>query len=143
MAIRKRDFVFADVFAGCGGLSLGLLNAGWRGLFAIEKNPHAFATLKKNLIDGDQASFDWPLWLPKTPHDIDSALHKYKRELLSLRGTLDLLVGGPPCQGFSSAGRRDPNDPRNSLFKRYLKLVSYLQPKMLLIENVQGISLSF
>ena len=63
---KKTDcLVFADVFAGCGGISLGLISAGWQGRFAIEKNPNAFETLKTNLVDGQQGDFNWPEWLPK------------------------------------------------------------------------------
>lgn len=143
MRDRETPPVFADLFAGCGGLSLGLMESGWKGIFAIEKDSHAFSTLKANLIDGNGQNFDWPDWLPKEAHDIKEVLRKYKTELKKLRGKIDLLVGGPPCQGFSSAGRRDPHDPRNQLFKRYLKMVGLLLPKMLLLENVQGISSSF
>ena len=55
------NLTYIDLFAGCGGLSLGLHNAGWKGLFAIEKSPDAFATLKFNLID-NKKHFDWPTW---------------------------------------------------------------------------------
>jgi DNA (cytosine-5)-methyltransferase 1 len=59
---------FIDLFAGCGGLSLGLMTAGWRGLFAIEKEENAFETVKFNLIENQAGrAFDWPSWLPKTP----------------------------------------------------------------------------
>jgi DNA (cytosine-5)-methyltransferase 1 len=60
----RRQPLFIDAFAGCGGLSLGLLRAGWHGVFAIEKDKFAFATLKKNLIDpGSRHRFEWPTWL--------------------------------------------------------------------------------
>src|SRR5258707_15885642 len=94
-----------DLFAGCGGLSLGLANAGWKGMFAIEKNELAFATLKHNLID-KKKTFDWPAWLPQEPLNIKTVLKKYEKELRSLVGKTILVTGGPPCQGFSSAGRR-------------------------------------
>lgn len=55
---------FIDLFAGCGGLSLGLIKSGWKGVFAVEKTPDAFATFKYNLIDGERAGFNWPEWLP-------------------------------------------------------------------------------
>lgn len=143
MSSNTSSPVFVDVFAGCGGLSLGLMAAGWKGLFAIEKDAHAFATLKANLIEGEHETFNWPDWLPKQAHDIKDVLRNYRKELATLRGKVDLLVGGPPCQGFSSAGRRDPKDPRNKLFKRYMKMVDLVQPKMLLLENVRGISTEF
>ena len=58
---------FIDLYAGCGGLSLGLIQAGWSGLFAIEKSPLAFETLKYNLIDGELKGFNWPGWLECEP----------------------------------------------------------------------------
>jgi DNA (cytosine-5)-methyltransferase 1 len=63
--------------------------------------------------------------------------------LTALRGRVDLLAGGPPCQGFSSAGRRRPTDPRNKLVERYLEFVELVLPKMVLIENVRGITYDF
>lgn len=135
---------FIDLFAGCGGLSLGLMHAGWRGLFAVEKDANAFSTLKANLIDGKRRSkFEWPQWLEKEPSELQAVIRKHKGALHALRGTVDLIVGGPPCQGFSSAGRRDPDDPRNKLFKQYLRVIGLVQPRMLLLENVRGISLQF
>src|SRR5882724_8299537 len=114
----KRGIVFADAFAGCGGLSLGLMQAGLTGRFAIEHDKFAFETLKSNLIGREcKFNFTWPKWLPKEPISIDTLLSKYSRALEGLEGTIDLLVGGPPCQGFSSAGKRKYNDPRNKLFK--------------------------
>ena len=91
---------FIDVFAGAGGLSLGLMKAGGRGLFAIEKSPMAFETLKHNLIDkDDEFSFEWPDWLPKEAIDIETLLNKYELQLGKLQ-EIPLLAGGPPCQGF-------------------------------------------
>lgn len=135
---------FIDAFAGCGGLSLGLLRAGWRGLFAIEKDAFAFATLKKNLIDTSvPPHFAWPKWLSQKPWTIEALMDEHGGQLDSLRGKVDLLAGGPPCQGFSSAGRRRPADPRNQLVDRYLEFVERVQPRMVLIENVRGITYDF
>ncbi|WP_372359416.1 DNA cytosine methyltransferase [Xanthomonas axonopodis] len=137
--------VFVDAFAGCGGLSLGLLNAGWEGLFAIEKDANAFATLKHNLIDptGHCQKFGWPNWLPAAPIDISNLLVTHINQLSALNSRIDLLAGGPPCQGFSSAGRRQADDPRNELFRAYINLVEVLSPSIVLIENVRGIGLEF
>jgi DNA (cytosine-5)-methyltransferase 1 len=140
---RRRQLCFADVFAGCGGLSLGLLDAGWIGRFAIEKNQDAFNTLAKNLIDGNRHSFAWPKWLPIKASTTANLLSKHKHQLAKLRGRIDLLAGGPPCQGFSFAGRRVHSDPRNSLFKQYLSIVKKLDPRFLLVENVQGFAAAF
>ena len=132
-----KPMVFVDAFAGCGGLSLGLLQAGWRGLFAIEHDDFAFATLKANLIEGQGPhKFAWPKWLPKKPAGIHSLLSKHGQKLENLRGTVDLLVGGPPCQGFSSAGRRRHDDPRNRLFASYLRLVKPARRANVCFEDV-------
>jgi DNA (cytosine-5)-methyltransferase 1 len=136
--------VFVDVFAGCGGLSLGLLQAGLQGLFAVEKDKFAFETLSANLLDKDaRHKFAWPEWLPKKRISIETLLTKHAAPLKALAGSIDLLVGGPPCQGFSSAGRRQHDDPRNKLFRSYLEIVDILKPKAVLIENVRGFSVDF
>lgn len=98
-----KRYTVIDLFSGAGGLSLGLYQAGWHGLFAIEKNAFAFETLKYNLID-NKKHFDWPEWLPLMPHDINEVLKNYSRQLKDLNGTVDLVAGGPPCQGFPWQG---------------------------------------
>lgn len=128
---------FIDVFAGAGGISLGLLNAGWKGLFAIEKSNMAFDTLKHNLINKKKL-FEWPDWLPISEHDIDVVIEKYKNDLISLRNKVDLVSGGPPCQGFSLAGRRKYNDERNLLVRSYIEFIKLVLPKIVFLENVSG-----
>jgi DNA (cytosine-5)-methyltransferase 1 len=137
-ALRK----YIDIFAGCGGISLGLYNAGWRGIFAIEKDKMAFETLKHNLIE-KRDHFDWPSWLPVTEHDIVDVLRDYRCELEKLRGAVDLVVGGPPCQGFSLAGRRNENDERNRLVDSYVEFISLVRPPSLFLENVRGFTIGF
>ncbi|MER9723702.1 MULTISPECIES: DNA cytosine methyltransferase [unclassified Mesorhizobium] len=135
---------YVDVFAGCGGLSLGLHRAGWRGLFAVEKDNFAFSTLSANFLEDDaRYSYDWPVWLARQPWSVEGLIAKHREQLLALRGHVDLLAGGPPCQGFSSAGRRRADDPRNTMVERYLELVEILQPKILLLENVRGFTIDF
>ncbi len=138
MAIIK----YIDIFAGCGGLSLGLCNAGLQGLFAVEKNNNAFKTLEYNLI-AKKEHFKWPEWLPISEHDINELIENYKTQLLKLRGNVPLVVGGPPCQGFSMAGKRDANDKRNSLVNLYIKFIELVQPEMIFFENVHGITVKF
>lgn len=140
MSDNKKYYI--DLFAGCGGLSLGLNQSGWRGLFAIEKSPFAFSTLKYNLID-NLNHFDWPNWLDKTPHDVDEVLKTNKEDLKKLRGVVDLVAGGPPCQGFSSAGRREESDHRNELISSYIKFIQLVQPKIIFFENVKGFTQRF
>ena len=135
---------FIDIFAGCGGLSLGLKRSGWRGLFAVEKDQFAFDTLEANFLQKDsQYTFEWPDDVPKTPLDVETLMSTHRSSLEKWIGKVDLLAGGPPCQGFSHAGRRQADDPRNRLFESYLSLVELLQPKMVLIENVRGFTSDF
>ncbi|UYF76546.1 DNA cytosine methyltransferase [Acinetobacter ursingii] len=137
---------FIDLFSGCGGLSLGLLNAGYTGLFAIEKNPDAFQSLRLNLSTPSKFltnTFQWDSAnIPIENYDIHQLLENKSDFLANLgqRQTVDLVVGGPPCQGFSTAGRRDPNDPRSQLVYDYLKVVNLVQPKFIIMENVKGIT---
>ena len=140
--MAKNNYTVIDLFAGCGGLSLGLYQAGWHGIFAIEKNPCAFETLKYNLID-NKNHFDWPKWLPKEPLDILEVNKKYKKELKQLRGTIDLVAGGPPCQGFSMAGKRVKDDVRNQLVFAYIDFIQMVRPKLILFENVKGFTYAF
>jgi DNA (cytosine-5)-methyltransferase 1 len=84
--------VFIDVFAGCGGLSLGLMQSGWKGIFAIERDRNAFETLSHNLIEENaRYRFNWPNWLPIEPLSVLDALHQYRSELENLAGTIDLF----------------------------------------------------
>jgi DNA (cytosine-5)-methyltransferase 1 len=141
------NLYYIDLFAGCGGLSLGLHNAGWKGLFAIEKSPDAFKTLKHNLID-KKDHFDWPSWLTgpaNEPYacDITNVVKAFKARLIGLQGKVDLVAGGPPCQGFSMAGRRKENDVRNNLVKSYIKFIRLVQPKLIFFENVKGFTQEF
>lgn len=140
MASRKPTYI--DLFAGCGGLSYGLGEAGWQGLFAVEKSPMAFATFEHNLL-GKESHFKWPKWLPKKALDIEELLDAHSDKLRKLRGKVDLVAGGPPCQGFSMAGKRQEDDARNSLINYYLKIVDIVQPKVVFFENVSGIARRF
>ncbi len=134
MENKAKKLKYIDIFAGCGGLSLGLCNAGWEGLFAVEKDKMAFETFKHNLID----RFNWPKWLPVKEFDIKRFISLYEKELRALRGKVDLVVGGPPCQGFSVAGRRKGNDKRNKMVDSYIKFINLVRPEMLFFENVRG-----
>jgi len=138
----ESELKYIDVFAGCGGLSLGLHLAGWKGLFAVERNGDAFKTLKANLID-ERKHFDWPAWLPVKNWDIKELLAQKSEELGRLNGEVDLVVGGPPCQGFSTAGRRCESDERNNLVHSYLKFVELVKPRAIMFENVRGFTMKF
>lgn len=135
-------FSYIDLFSGCGGLSLGLHNSNWKGIFAVEKNSDAFKTLEYNLIN-QKRHFEWPSWLPKSAHDINEVLKNYRKELKILRGKIDLIAGGPPCQGFSMAGRRNEADERNNLINSYIDFVSLVEPNLIFFENVKGFTMEF
>ncbi|MGP9706657.1 DNA cytosine methyltransferase [Brachybacterium sp. AOP42-C2-15] len=142
------DLTSIDLFAGSGGLSLGLHQAGWKGIFAIERDPMAFDTLRSNLVDKDapyKAYEEWPDWVDQAPHDIDSFMSSPENveRLRTLRGTVTLVAGGPPCQGFSVGGSRNGADERNHLVHRLLEVVDAVRPKIALIENVEGITRAF
>jgi DNA (cytosine-5)-methyltransferase 1 len=148
----SKEYKFIDLFAGCGGLSLGASRAGFSGKLAIEYQENAFKTLQHNLINSKRdekryksgvLSFDWPEEIEQKNHDINLFLKEHGSYLKGLRGEIDLIVGGPPCQGFSNAGKRKEADPRNQLYKSYLSFVELVEPKILLIENVAGIASKF
>lgn len=133
---------YIDLFAGCGGLSLGLHNAGLEGIFAVEKNKDAFETLSVNLIE-NKNHFAWPEWLEKKNWDINELIMQHFNDLKKLDGEVDLVVGGPPCQGFSLAGKRDSEDIRNKLSESYIEFVRIIKPRMIFFENVHGFTVAF
>ncbi len=113
-------------FAGCGGLCYGVKAAGFE-IVATNELVEGYKDIYK--LNFPNANF-----LPNdikeiTTYDIEKVLKKHKN--------IDLMVGGPPCQGFSLAGKRDVNDKRNTLFEYYLKIAEQIQPKVILIENVR------
>lgn len=127
-----------DLFSGCGGLSLGLSQAGFEHLFAIEHHPDAFGTYEQNLIAGKPYDGRWPKWMPKKNNDIRKVLRNQHDHLVALQGKVALVAGGPPCQGFTTNGRRDPSDPRSTMVDAYLDFVAAVQPRLVLLENVRG-----
>lgn len=127
-----------DLFAGCGGMSLGLHHAGFQGILAVEAHPDAFASYRHNLIDTGRSGHDWPKWLPLGPTNIVDLSTTYANGLASLSGQVDLIAGGPPCQGFSMNGRRNPDDPRSRMVEAYLEIVDIVRPRLVLLENVRG-----
>lgn len=140
--MMKKQNLYIDIFAGCGGLSTGLMKAGWKGLFAVEKNEDAFSTLEHNLIDNNK-HFLWPEWLEIKAHDINELIKNHEKDLLELQGKVTLVAGGPPCQGFSMAGKRDKNDQRNKLVKSYIKFIKLVMPETIIFENVHGFTVNF
>jgi DNA (cytosine-5)-methyltransferase 1 len=118
-----------SLFAGCGGSSLGYQMAGFRELLAVEWDKNAAATFRLNFPE-----------IPIYEGDIATLSGAECLRLAGINaGELDLLDGSPPCQGFSTAGKRRLDDPRNSLFGEYARLVKELQPKVFVMENVTGL----
>jgi len=127
---------FIDLFSGCGGFTLGMLRAGFKCLAAVDFDPHAVETLRANLQEVDCV--------------LQRDLTEFSPEKLAeIIGDVcvDVIVGGPPCQGFSAARKRDganhgkrlKEDPRRQLYKEFLKFVSFFRPKVFVMENVLGI----
>lgn len=117
-----------STFAGGGGSLTGYLMAGYKELLAVEWDENAVATLRLNYPDLDIYHGD----IAKL-----SADHVLSRTGLKV-GELDVLDGSPPCQGFSTAGKRDFADDRNQLFREYCRLLRAIQPKAFVMENVSG-----
>jgi DNA (cytosine-5)-methyltransferase 1 len=131
-----KKLTFIDLFCGCGGFSLGMERAGLQCLAAIDFNKEAIAVFQANFSH--------------VPHILEKDMIRFSpRELNKLIGDAkpDVIVGGPPCQGFSTArqvdganhGERLKEDPRRYLYQEYLKYVEFFQPKVFVMENVLGI----
>lgn len=138
-------YKFVDLFSGCGGLSLGLAMAGLEGQFAVERDAMAFETFAANFLSERTlpvGKFAWPGWLEKRAWPIDELLTRHLSQLKKLEGAIEVLAGGPPCQGFSFAGRRKESDPRNQLFEKYVEVVGAIKPAALVLENVPGMKVA-
>lgn len=116
-----------DLFCGCGGMSKGLKDAGLNIVAGIDVWNKAIESYKQN---------NEHLGICE---DLTKLSPKLLQEKYGVNKTIDIIVGGPPCQGFSIAGKRDTKDPRNSLFMEYCKYLEYYKPKAFVMENVIGI----
>ena len=118
-----------DLFCGAGGMSFGLSIGGVEVQLGVDNSRHAMSTYEKN-----------------HPHSMpilgDLKKTDLMQKVISSAESLgvDLITGGPPCQGFSTAGWRDPNDPKNKLFRQFHTAVESIQPKIFIMENVTGIT---
>lgn len=126
--MKRPRFTVVSTFSGCGGSSLGYQLAGGKVLLAVEWDKHAVDTYRKNFPTTDVYHGD----IAKL-----SVADVLKRTGLKPR-QLDIFDGSPPCQGFSTAGKRVIDDPRNGLFREYIRLLRGLKPKVLVMENVSG-----
>lgn len=116
-----------DLFAGCGGLSIGFKNAGFNIAAAIDNDATALKTLSRN--DPDTLTFQEDLGAI----DVKKFLKNHQI------GKIDAVIGGPPCQGFSISGKRDIDDPRNGLYRPFFSFVKELRPTFFLMENVPNL----
>lgn len=127
----KEKLLIADLFAGCGGLSLGLEQAGFTPWFANEINPQFCNTYKFNHNLPEENYFVGDI------NQLNKQLSNYE-DILS---NITIVCGGPPCQGFSMANRqRLINDKRNNLYKAYIYFLSKVRPKFFIMENVKGMA---
>jgi len=124
----KNKYKVLDLFSGCGGLSQGFEMAGFEIVAGNDILEHAGKTYKKNHPKSKFFLGDI------TDIKIKNNIISYMRE----KGC-DVIIGGPPCQAYSLAGLRDPNDPRGRLFEEYVEIVKELQPRVFVMENVKGI----
>lgn len=128
--IQKRGtYNIVDLFSGVGGLSLGAARTGFVVRGAVDTDTEAISAHKRN--------FPYPIHLQTNVSELTG---RSLRSLLALNdGDLAGIIGGSPCQGFSSIGRRNKDDPRNNLFPEFFRIVAEALPKFFLAENVPGI----
>ncbi|MCL1475450.1 DNA cytosine methyltransferase [Argonema antarcticum] len=127
LPIPASNYTFVDLFSGAGGITQGLVQAGFQSVASVEVNPMASATYINNF--------------PQCHHFCGSIENFEPKKWLDKIGSpeVHLVVGGPPCQGFSVAGKRNSNDARNSLFLEFVRVVSEIRPWYVVMENVPGI----
>jgi DNA (cytosine-5)-methyltransferase 1 len=120
-----------DLFSGCGGFSYGFQQAGFEVVVGVDNNEHALKTFELNHVNSKGFNLDLHL---------DSAIDELVNYLDQNNHSIDVVIAGPPCQGFSLTGTRNEDDKRNTLFYSIFKLASRINPKAIVIENVPGIS---
>lgn len=124
-----KNFTVVDLFSGAGGLSRGFFDAGYNVVLGVDFDDMALKTFKENHGDSEAMKLDL------FNHDnIKEIVNFVENKNIKV----DVLVGGPPCQGFSLAGDRNENDKRNSLYSAMVKTAKVLKPKAVVIENVPG-----
>lgn len=137
---KTKEINFIDLFAGCGGLSEGFYREGFKALTHVEYDHYACQSLITRMMHyGYKENEISVLEKDITDNDI---VEKIESEIND--ANVDLLIGGPPCQSFSSLGRAKDengmqNDPRNYLFESYVKILNHFRPKIFVFENVTGL----
>ncbi len=122
-----------DLFAGCGGVGLGFHEAGFETLIANELHPDPAETYRRNLLNGNEDRM--------IVGAMEKVLQNKHLDALGISPfEVDCVAGGPPCQGFSNAGPNIANDPRNKLYRQFLRAIRKIKPKSLFFENVPGFS---
>lgn len=131
MANRKKASkpLAIDLFCGCGGLSYGFVEAGYDVVLGVDNNSAALTTFEKNHPHGSGVNLD--LSSPTITNEIKNIIGNKQ---------IDIIIAGPPCQGFSLTGPRNFDDSRNKLYLAVIRMVGMLQPKAFLIENVTGLA---
>lgn len=130
---KEKKYSLIDLFAGCGGLSLGMERAGFDTIFFNEIEPIFASTYiaNRNIVNGHYFIGDI--------NELNVNIDKYRHIWSNIEGGVDLVCGGPPCQGFSMANRqRVIEDPRNNLYKAFLTFLKFVRPKFFVMENVKG-----
>ena len=125
------DYKVIDCFCGAGGLSLGFEKAGFNVEYAFDLDEAAIKTYKKNPQYHHGEAF------VRDIYNVSKA--SIEEDLGHPLGTVDVVIGGPPCQGFSVQRRGDDNDPRNQLVLEYVRLLKEIRPRFFIMENVSGI----
>jgi DNA (cytosine-5)-methyltransferase 1 len=125
----KNKLNLIDIFCGCGGISQGFYDAGFNPVLGIDNDEPSLKTFANHF--GQDKTLKLDLFSDTFLRDIDEKLGENKKQI-------DVVVAGPPCQGFSLTGPRDFDDPRNKLYLSVFKIVKHYQPKAFLIENVKG-----
>lgn len=118
---QMKKYRVLSLFSGAGGLDLGFERAGCETVAAVDNDPESCKTLR----------FNRPGW-----NVFEGDIRDYQPNL----SNIDIVIGGPPCQGFSSAGKGDPTDPRNFLWREYMRVVSRVKPRAVVLENVSALT---
>jgi len=125
--MKRKSYSVLDLFCGCGGLSLGFKMAGFNVRLAVDNWEDALITFRRNHVGVKAMNADL---LDLTPNEVEDRFNLHN---------ISIIIGGPPCQGFSVAGKRIVDDERNMLYKAFVRFVQHYKPKAFVMENVPNI----